>query len=229
MKLSRLLPVLFVFSIVLITSRSGSAYIVTVHIEGIVSEIQTFDGLTLDDSATIGSLMTGYYTYDTETPDQHWPDDTTGRYSLISISMNIGNYSFMHNPAATKEPFWGISAGNGGFYYSIASGHPVFYGPCYMNGESTNLEDLHLYLPGSGVIMHLVANIDSPTGDDLPNEDTFPDISVFDEDRIFLVDSSSTPAFTIMGEVTNITVVPEPTSVLLFGLAGLALLRKRKK
>jgi len=171
--------------------------------------------------------MTGSATYDSETPDQDWPDDT-GYYSLISISMSIGSYTFTHNPGADEEPYFGICAGGGGFFYDIDSGYPAFYGLCYMNSQPTNLEDLDLYLPGCGFGTHLAANINSPIGDALPDENTFPDLSVFDDDSWFLIDSSSTPAFLIAGEITSLTVVPEPASLFLFAVGALALLQKHK-
>lgn len=203
-------------------------YVVTVEVEGVVTEVRTHDGLELDSSVIVGStIMTGSCTYDSETPDQDWPD-YIGWYWMDSFSMNIGNYLFIHNPAADEEPYFFISVGNSGFYYDIDSGYPAFYGPCFMDGQPTNLEDLDLWPPACGFGMHLAANIDSPTGDALPDEQTFPDLSVFDEDNFFAVGSSSVPAFVIDGEITSITVIPEPGTVFLLGLGGLALLRKRK-
>jgi len=213
---------------VILTAMPALAYTVTVYVEGVVTEIYTFDGLEFDGSVTVGSTMTGFVTYDTETPDQKPQYDWVACYSLASISMHVGSYTFTHNLGADEEPYFYISAGNGGFFYDIRSMDSAFYGPCYMNGQATNLEDLDLTGCGFGMY-NLAANIASPTGDALPDENTFPALSVFDEDRLFLIESWLSPEFNIYGEVTSLTVVPEPASVLLFGLASLALLRKRRK
>jgi len=225
MKVSRFATILFVAAVVFVSGKPAPAYTVTVYAEGVVTEVQTYDGLEFDGSVIVGSIMTGSFTYDTEAPDQIQYDGA-GRYSVISISMGIGSYTFLPDPQATQSPYFFINTGTTSFHYDVVSPEALFYGPCYLNGEPTNLEDL----PSGGFrIMYLVANINSPIGDALPNENTFPDLSVFDEDRYFSVESSLIPAFRIYGEVTSLTVVPEPASVLLFGLAGLALLRKRRK
>ena len=76
--------------------------------------------------------------------------------------------------------------------------------------------------------MHLV-DFNNDITDELPS--SFPDISTFTFERYFGtgVDSpSEDPGFAIWGEVTSLTVVPEPATLLLLGLGGLALLRRRK-
>ena len=225
MKCAEFVLFLFVAVAMFSSTKPVLGYTVTVYAEGVVTEVQTYDGLEFDGSLIVGSAMTGSCTYDTETPDQIQYDGA-GRYLLISISMSIGSYTFIHNPAATEEPYFGINAGNDGFFYDIRSMYSTFYGACFINGQPTNLEDINL--SGCGFGMSLVANTNSPTGDSLPNENTFPDLSVFDENRVFLIESWLSPAFTVMGEVTSVTVVPEPASLFLFAVGALALLQKHK-
>ena len=227
MKLSRFLTVLFVGIIVFVTAESGSAYIVTVHVEGIVIGIETGGGLTLDGSVIAGStIMTGYYTYDTETPDQAWPDED-GLYSLISISMTTGNYNFTHNPAAGIDPYFSIDLESGGCSYHIWTQTPVFYGPCYLNDQPTTLEDLNLSV--RAISWCLTGNNDGTITDALPDENTFPDLSVFTEEKLLYVANDWSPWLSIFSDITSLTVVPEPASVLLFGLGGLALLRNHRR
>lgn len=212
---------------VVLSSKLVWAELVTIEVEGVVAEVTTYGGMTLDGSVTVGSIMTGSCTYDTETPDQAFATSSIGLYSLISVSMDIGSYIFTHNPTAAEEPFFWISVGSGGFYYDVVSPSPLFYGPCWINGEPHNLENLDL----SGTVinlMYLAADTKSPIGDALPDADSFPDLSVFNE-TIFRVAIDSSPNFEISGEVTSITAIPEPTTILLFGLGGLALLRNRRK
>ena len=219
MKLCAILSILAVFT--LTSSSPVFGYVVTVEVEGVVTDVNAYSGLEFDGSVTASSTMTGSCTYDMETPDQGWPDDS-GRYSLISISMSIGNYLFLPNLTAAQEPFFVINTWTNAFYYDVVSPEALFYGPAYLNGEPTNLEDR----PSGGFrLMYLGADTESPTGDSLPDEDTFPDLSVFTEDNFFDVECS---LFRIYGEVTSITVIPEPTTILLFGLGGVTLIRRRR-
>jgi len=208
--------------VMVLIAMPALGHTVTVYAEGVVTEIETYDDLEFDGSVTIGSTMTGSCTYETETPDQYPVNGSVGRYSLTFISMHIGSYTFL--PDFTPDDPWFapcFGIGTAPFQYSVFSFAALFYGPCYLNGQPTNLEDL----PSGGFsLMWLQASSASPTGDALPDENTFPSLSVFDEERYFSVASS---LFRIAGEVTSVTVVPEPASVLLFGFAGLALLRKR--
>ena len=202
-------------------------YPVTVEIEGVVTDVVTYgdlDGFEFDGSVTAGStIMTGSFIYDSETPGQ-----SAGGYAIAywlnSISMSVGNYTFTHNPETTHGPFFIIEVEPGQFRYKIRSFSPLFYGPCYLNGEPTNLEDI-VYPPSCGISLYLKADTESPIGDALPDENTFPALSTFTEAR-FGAGSDGGITFGIGGEITSITVIPEPTSVLLFGFGGFALLRR---
>ena len=228
MKTAKFALYVLVCGAVILTGRPALAYTVTVYVEGVVTEIYTFDGLEFDGSLVVGSVMTGSCTYDSETPDDYPDSFSTGRYSLSSISMHIGNYTCLPNWQGEREPGFYISVGGEGFYYNVGSPEALFSGPCYVNGEPSNLEDIHM--PGGGFrLLSVVAGTPSPIGDALPDENTFPNLSVFTEEKLFYLGSPDTPSFDIFGQITSLTVVPEPASVLLFGLAGLALLRKRRK
>jgi len=66
--------------------------------------------------------------------------------------------------------------------------------------------------------------------DALPDLDSWPDLSVFDRGKGFNLSfyESSDVKFGVHGELTSLTAVPEPATIFLLGLGGLALLRKRK-
>ena len=223
----------FVSSIVIIVlvfiisiDSPALGYVVTVEVEGVVTQTDTYGSLTLDGSVTVGSVMTGSYTYDTETPDQHSSEDR-GRYSLASISMNIGNYTAIHNPEATEEPRFDIVVGPSS-YYDIRSTAPLFYGPCYIDGEPTNLEGLDLSYPG--IMMYLRSN--SIVSDALPDVDSFPDLSSFYRREFSMgndVTIDNELGFLIGGEITSITVIPEPASAVMLGLGAVLLALRRKQ
>ncbi len=89
---------------------------------------------------------------------------------------------FESSPAQCS--FWGLSAvQTGGFYYDIRSPSPVFYGPCYFNGQPTTLEELNLPVRGMGIFLE--GYNDGIITDALPDENTFPDLSVFTETARF--------------------------------------------
>jgi len=209
---------------VILTAMPALAYTVTVYVEGVVTEIYTFDGLEFDGSLVVGSVMTGSCTYDSETPDQAW-HYWTGEYSLTSISMQIGSYTCLPNWQGESEPVFYISAEPGGFFYNVGSPEALFSGPCYVNGEPANLEDS----PGGRFgLMSLVAGTISPIGDTLPDENTFPDLSVFTEGKSFELRSGYTPSFDIFGQITSVTVVPEPASALVLGVGAVMLILRRR-
>jgi hypothetical protein len=72
------------------------------------------------------------------------------------------------------------------------------------------------------------------TTNELPDLDSFPDFSILDTYRDFNVgfaESGEVGArgyFGIDGDITSLTVVPEPVTILFLGLGGLALFSKRR-
>jgi hypothetical protein len=210
-----------------VCGNSAFGYVVTVEVEGVVTDVNTFDGLEFDGSVIVGStVMTGSCTYDTVAPDQAGADNY-GLYSLISISMNVGSYTFIGISTADEEPYFHITAEPSWFVYYVSSPRSFYSGPCYLNGEPANLEDV---VPEVGFrIMYLQGDNDGTITDALPDENTFPDLSVCTVWKEFRAESWLTPAFHIVGEITSITVIPEPGTILLLGLGGLVLLRKRGK
>lgn len=209
-------------------SQPALAEIVTVEVEGIVDEVWADNGLTLDASVEIGTAMTGSCSYDTETVDLFPQFDHRGEYQLISISMSIGNYTFMNDPAFPDSALFEVSA-LGNFYHIASSYAPRFDGIVYIDGspktyDEVNFDDLTMAL------ISLEANNDYGITDALP--DSFMDLSVY-RHRSFGVGSYVDhigPGFYIRGELTSLTVTltPEPATVLLLGLGGLALLRNRR-
>jgi hypothetical protein len=78
--------------------------------------------------------------------------------------------------------------------------------------------------------MYLDGNDDGTITDALPDVDSFPELSLFDDRREFGVgNDEGALGFIISGEIMSITVIPEPGTVLLFGFGGLMLLRNRRK
>jgi len=225
------LTTVVVSAVVVSIAQPALGYVVTVQVEGVVTEVQTWSGLELDSSVSVGSVMTGSFTYDSEAPDENLGEN--GLYWLNSFSMSVGNYTFTRDPENAEYVYFhimmpGFIVEPGQFRYEIRNffdSDPLFYGPCYLDGQPTTLEDLDLPTRGMGI--YLEGDNDGTITSALPNENTFPDLSVFTIKR-FEVSNDIGPSFGIGAEITSITVIPEPGTVLLLGLGGLALRRKGK-
>ena len=225
-----------IVALLISNNQPASATIITVEVEGVVDSIGTYFGFDLDGSVSIGTPMSGFCTYDTDTPDYLDSDDSRGAYPLISISMTIGNYTFTHNPMSSKWSSFYVrtySAISGSAVYSAGSPESRFEGTITVNGIPKSYDDLSWYI-SQFVIMELSTSSSEqiPT-DALPDLDSWPDISVFDLERKFLAvfgkePGDNTGSFEIGGEVTSATVIPEPATLLLLGLGSLALLTKRR-
>jgi len=207
----------------------ASATIITVEVEGVVDSVSVGGRFALDGSVSVGSTMAGTFVYDTEAPNL-LPFGDNGQYAIISISMHIGNYTFTHNPASSEPPLFTVYTVDP--VYIVKSNAPRFDGTIYVDGSPKTFDDITWEEPYGGVeLMDVWTSSDGIiTSTELPT--SFPDISVFDLRREFwtgLGEPSTVPnggGFLIEGELTYL--VPEPATVLLLGLGGLALLKRRK-
>lgn len=201
------------------------ATLITVEVEGVVDSVSVGGRFTLDGSVDVGSVMAGTFVYDTETS---YLDG--GGYPVISISMIIGNYTFTHNSASSEPPLFTVYTVDP--RYTVKSDAPRFDGIIYADGSPKTFDDITWEEPyGRLTLMDVSTSSDGIiTSTELPT--SFPDISVFDLRREFgtgFGEPFSVPnrgTFVIEGELTYL--VPEPAAVLLLGLGGLALLRKRR-
>lgn len=210
--------ILIVFSMFLAlgvsNSQPANSEIITVGVTGVVDEVSTDGGLELDGSVGIGTIMSGYCSYDLETPDLE-PSEYHGEYVLLSISMNIGNYTFTENPTSPNLALFEV--GKTDLCYKVHTTDGIVA----INGEPQTYYDIGITLFDLGNFS--VSGLD----DKLPV--TFPDLSFFSDRNEFEVTfSDSGIGFNIGGVIDSITVIPEPTTFLLISLGSLALLKKRK-
>ncbi|MBN2456152.1 MAG: PEP-CTERM sorting domain-containing protein [Sedimentisphaerales bacterium] len=205
----------------------SKAEIITIEVTGIVDSVETGGGLVLDDSINVGSEMLGYCIYDTETPDLATNSDYTGLYELLSICMEIGNYTFTHNTVSDECPLFLVGIVDPG--YKATSADSCFDGIVTVNGTPKTYDDI-IWGYYRIELMNLWSSSYYIPTDSLPTE--LPDISVFDnrrefEARFYEPKSDNRAFFDIHGELTSLNLIPEPATILLFGLASLILTIKR--
>jgi len=202
----RIWKILLALMVCLALGGSASAAIVTVEVTGIVDSFSTSGGFSLDDSVSVGSVMTGFCIYDTNTPDED-PSGYTGVYPIISLSMTIGNYIFEHNSISSEPALFEVGIADIGYWARSSNGIVSLNGvPQAYNNIYIELLDLCNY---SSFGSH----------DALPV--SFPDISFFNHTNEFEVSfSDSGVGFNITGELTSITAVTEPVTYYVDGDNG---------
>ena len=230
--MKRLISIVFIAlaALVILNSQPASATIITVQVTGIVNEVFTDGGLNLDGSVGVGTPMSGYCTYDSQTADLN-PIESNGKYALLSISMTVGNYNFTPDPLLPEYIFFYVYTGDYG--YSASGGNIRFDGTVYLDGAPQSYEDINWSIATLELIDLGTNSGEYISTDALPDLDSWPDLSIFDVCRDFEAAfhksySYGDGDFVIRGEITSLTVVPEPATLFLLGLGSLALLTKRK-
>jgi parallel beta-helix repeat protein len=134
-KEAKIMAVLLVLAFV----GSVSAKVITVEVEGVVNSVSVGGRFELDGSVNIGSAMTGTFVYDTDAQNIYSPGANSA-YPIISLSMNIGNYTFAHNPSASEPALFNIYTVDPA--YLVHSEAPYFSGIIYADGEPKTFEDI---------------------------------------------------------------------------------------
>jgi hypothetical protein len=206
--------------LVLALAGPAPAEILTVKVGGVVDYVATDGGLALDGSVVVGSTMTGYCTYDSETPDLN-PNVVNGSYALISISMTIGNYTIAHDPMSPDLARFLVSTVDAA--YSAGSGNPRFDGTIYVDGSPQTYDDITWGYTELAPMNLFTSSSEYITTDALPDLDSWPDFSIFDGPKFFgtrFFDNGD-GYFGIFGEVTSLTVIPyQPKTFYVFVTDG---------
>jgi hypothetical protein len=216
--------IIFLFYIMfLLSCRTALCEIITVEFTGTVSSVYAGGDFTLDDSVNLNTFMYGRMTYDSTAVDQ----DTSpycGTYDILTISMYIGNYTFLQQ----SPSYFRVVCGDSHYTFATSS---YFDGTILVDGTPAGYEDLSW--DDSYFSISLAPNPFLFKTDALPDADSFPPFSAFDMVHNFEVGFYRAPKgdhskFIIDGEIKSLTVTPEPTSALLIIISA-GLLRRKSR
>jgi hypothetical protein len=196
--------------------------LITIAIEAVVDDVQDADNY-LDGRINIGDLITGSYTYDTDTPDSS-SSSNVGRYEHYTypsgISLSVGGFNFMTHPADTYFEIFVVDNNAGIDGYSVTS---------YINlpfSDGTTVNNIKWSLQDTSELALSSINLSTAA----------PILDDWGGNRLEFGAGSGgrdtgEPAtgFGIMAHVTSAVVIPEPTTILLLGLGGIALIRKVRR
>jgi hypothetical protein len=214
-KITLIISLLFVFC------PAGWAEIIEIGLIGQVDYVDDPYNL-LENAVYQGDSITGYYIYDSETPDSE-PSIYDGIYrhtsALYGMSLTAGSLTFQTDPTSVD-----FVIGLTDNYYGDP---PDFYGITSYNNlpliNGVSIDNLHWQLRDySGSAL---------SSDALPL--TAPNLSQWQSNMLSISGGlypfppGEKTLFRINGHVTSVWLIPEPATLFLFGLAGL-FLRNRK-
>ena len=187
--------------------------IVTIRIDGEVSYVDKYSTV-LNDLFVVGEPVSGEYVYDTDTPDSsgssrsglYWHYD--GPYG---ISLSINEFVFQSAPD-NLQFLVGISDRDFNDGYLIRS---------YTN----------LALSNGLQVNHISWQLDDYSGTPLSSTvlpATAPVLEDWDFDRGLTVELGEKGSLVLGIEVTDVMLVPEPTTCLLLGLGTVAFVKRRR-
>jgi len=193
--------------------------IIMIGLTGEIDYVSDYEGL-LQGRLNVGDIITGSYTYDSDTLDTHPGPEDIGHYWHYSppygIRLTAGGFVFQTDPDNVE--------------FVIAIGND-YYGDDYLVRSYNNLpidDDL--------VIDHIAWHLDDNSGtalstDALPTTppvlEDYPDtwFGLVIEGCKFRPGPHMCDDFYIRANVTSVEIIPEPATVLLFALGSLAMLR----
>lgn len=170
------------------------------------------EGNYLEGRIRPGDIITGWYTYDSSTPDSSPSDMVQGNYwyydSPAGLSLTVDGFTFETDPEDVE------------FRIAIRNDITPWGGDIYAIGSSNNL-----YVANDILVESITWQLYDPVGNALTS-DSLPTMPpVLDDWESNLLRISGCRTFGISAHVTS--AIPEPTTILLLGLATI-FLRNRK-
>jgi hypothetical protein len=198
--------------------------ITIVKVEGVVTSMTSVENYYFDDSVQAGTTFTEYY-YFADTTDRN-NDSQRGDYLGEYATLSIGNYLFNFSSSEmnvlcyypTDNCIW------------VTAGGSESDGLIYIDSIPYEYDSIDWALNYTRATLSSYSEI--PTSDEFPNP--FLDLSLFDKNNYWNFSSFTGDRVTtwegiiLYGDITSISVIPEPCSLVLLGLGGLAVMRRRR-
>jgi len=186
------------------------AALITIEIEAVVDSVQD-EGNYLEGKIGVGDIITGFYVYESTTPDSSPLDPVQGNYwdydAPAGIALTVGGFNFM------TDPF------NVAFHVAIRNDIPTGRGDVYSIGSSNNLP-----LSNGTPVESIWWQLNDYTGaalssDALPTK--FPFLGDWQANLLVIEGVPRWAFFGIKAHVTS--AIPEPATLLLLSFGGLFL------
>ena len=179
--------------------------LITFEFAGEVTSIYDPEGL-IGDAVTLGSPLSGLYTFESTTPDTRPSQSSRGLYdgAITHLAGHVGAMDFSMAPDSSNE----VDVWNG------------------LTSEAYQV-DRGIQMAGRapGFQLNLAQSSGSAFEDDsLPLSP--PDLSLFDSTRFLISTGTEGYGFSLSGELTSL--VPEPSTLALLALGAWATLRRRR-
>lgn len=213
---------IILFSLLFVVCEPAGAALITIAIEAVVDDVQDPDNY-LEGRIEIGDLITGTYTYDTDTPDSS-PLPGAGRYEYYAYPcgflLNVGGLDFVTDYANTD------------FLIEIVNNYPDDDGYGVVSYKN-------LPLPDGTAVSSIAWGLRDGSATAISSAELTSISPVLsDWETNFLQfgagpgsrDTGEPPTgFGIMAHVTSAVLIPEPTTVLLLAFGGLIFVQKGNK
>ena len=189
----------------------ANAELITIQIEGVVDTVED-DGDYLEDQIHVGDIITGWYTYDTDTPDSN-------------PAYEVAHYQHTIQPA-------GITLHIGGVEFKTDFADVDFLVGITNDGTSGGLHDSYWIvshnnelLPNGASVDSILWNLENSGGTALHSTDLplLPP-NLYDWQVNHLRLDGERGEYMIHGQV--LSAVPEPCTLLFLGLGVLSVIRK---
>ena len=184
---------------------------------GLSAEVSYIDdGGLLEGLLNIGDVVTGRYSYDSETPDTN-PSNTAGIYwhyeFPCGIVLSAGEYTFETDPG---NIIFRIGIGDGD------DGHDTYSLISYSNLPLSNdVEVFSIWWQLNDYSQMALSSDALPLGP--------PILEDWEYDWGLRIELGPKGDTMVTADVTSVWLIPEPATVLLLGLGALALLRMRRR
>lgn len=193
--------------------KPAEATLITIAIEAVVDDVQDPDNY-LEGRINIGDLITGIYTYDTDTPDSS-SSANVGRYEHYSypcgFSLSVGSLSFMTDPGNTN--------------FVVEIGNNAYYDDFYIVDSLINLP-----LPDETSVSRIRFVLGDPSETAISSIELPVTAPILTDWAVnYLNVGGGRSGFAFLGHVTSAVVIPEPGTILLMAFGAICLVRKVRR